>query len=100
MKKLILAVAMALGLSFGVVVASDAAPVSAGSSCYAPVYLGRDGNYVTWAANGGGNGYHRVAVYRLGFWYYGPWKYGSGYSYKTVYSPPGTSTGSAICQVQ
>ena len=98
MKKIILAVAMALGLSFGVV-AADVAPVSAGSSCYPPTVSrgGAGNNYWTYSSYGTGNGYHRVAVVKNGYWQYGPWKYGSGYSTITVYY--GTSGGVSTCFV-
>lgn len=96
MKRIILAVALALGLSFGAV-ATDVAPVAAGSYCNPPT-KSRSGNYWTYTSYGSGNGYHQVAVVKNGHWRYGPWKYGSGYSTITLYH--GDVSGTATCRVQ
>lgn len=98
LRAILLALAFAVGSLAGVTasVANDAAPVEAGSSCYAPsVY--KSGFYYTYSSYGSGNGYHRVAVVKNGHWRYGPWKWGSGYSTITLYH--GDRAGTGTCQV-
>ena len=70
--------------------------VNAGTYCNPPTYS-RSGVWATYSVYASGSGAHRVAVYRSGYWYYGSWKYGSGWSSITLYSPD--YYGGAICQL-